>query len=377
MEAKKRPFWLQSLLDNWVYLAIVAFLVVFPHVVGWLTDSSPFGVPRGSRVIMRGESAFWQAVFIEIFALSILVMSYNLMFGFTGVISFGHALFFGVGGFTIGMLWEYTEINGNAAFILGIVITLGLTSVIGFLIGLVSLRLRGVYYAIFTLAVAEMAFIFIGRWPVTNGEDGFTISRLPAWIDPSQSRLNVYYFGLALFVLAFLVIRRLVKSPTGTVFQAIRENEERAQAIGYNTLRYKLLSITAASMMAGLAGFLHAILNKKLGPEMFAVSFTVDSLLMTIIGGVGTFVGPVVGATSLHLADTVFRDAVVTIGGQQIDIGDSWLLILGLIFIVVVMIFPQGIVGTWLRFRLWFSRTYLQRNKSGGRLKQAAEPGMD
>jgi branched-chain amino acid transport system permease protein len=130
---------------------------------------------------------------------------------------------------------------------------------------------------------------------------------------------------------------------------AIRENEERARSLGYDTLRYKLVAIVVASMLAGMAGILHGVLAKKIGPEVLGVNYTVDALLMTIIGGAGTFAGPVLGAASLELADTVFRDAVINIGGLSIDIGERWTLILGLIFVLVVMVFPQGIVGTWSR----------------------------
>lgn len=348
--------WRRTLRENWVHLLILFVLVIFPHAVGWLTGSSPFGVQRGARTIMMGESVFWQSVAIEIFVLAVLVMSYNLMFGFTGVISFGHALFFGIGGYTVGMMLQYTTLDQNLALVLSVLITLGLCGVVGLLIGMMTLRLRGVYFAIFTLAVAEMAWIYFGRLPLTNGEDGFTINTMPAWIDPTQNRINLYYAGLLLFVLAFVFIRRLVHSPAGTVFQAIRENEERAQAIGYYTLRYKLLSITAASMMAGLAGLLQGLLNKKLGPEMFGVSHTVDALLMTIIGGVGTFTGPVIGAAGLHITDRLFRDARFEILGLSINIGDSWMLILGLIFVLVVLIFPHGVVGTWRQVQARFAR---------------------
>jgi branched-chain amino acid transport system permease protein len=371
-----RPAWQQTLRDNWAFILIFVLLLILPHLIGWLTGSSPFGIQRGARTIMSGESAFWQSVVIEIFALSILVMSYNLMFGFTGVISFGHALFFGIGGYTAGMMLQYTSVEQNLALLLGVVITLALCGGVGFLIGLMTLRLRGVYFAIFTLAVAEMGWIFVGRWNLTNGEDGFTIGALPAWIDSTQNRLNLYYIGLVLFVLTFLFIRRLIHSPTGAVFQAIRENEERAQAVGYHTLRFKLLSITVASMLAGMAGILHSLLNKKLGPEMFGVIHTVDSLLMTIIGGVGTFTGPVIGAGGLHLADTVFRDARVTIGGTVINIGDSWTLILGLIFVLVVLVFPHGVVGTWVRVQARLRRL-LRQSRQQDKVAESVEPSKE
>jgi branched-chain amino acid transport system permease protein len=337
--------------ENWLHALILVFLILFPFIVGWLTDSSPVGVPRGDRMIMRGESVRWQAVLMELFILAILAMSYNLMFGFTGVVSFGHALFFGVGGYVLGLALEYTGWETGLALVVGIAAGIVVCGVLGLLIGLVSLRLRGVYFAIFTLAIAEMFFIYFGRLSLTRAEDGFAISHLPVWLDPSQSRLNTYYLTLALFVGCFLLIRRLINSPTGAVFKAVRENEDRAQAIGYNTLSFKLMSIILAGMMAALAGMLQVMLNKKVGPEILGVTYTVDPLLMTIIGGIGTFGGPVVGATGLHLLDTVLRETSITIGSLSIHVADVWGLVLGGIFIAVVLIFPQGIVGTWQKWR--------------------------
>jgi branched-chain amino acid transport system permease protein len=189
----------RTLRENWLPALILIGLILFPFIVGWLTDSSPVGVPRGDRMIMRGESVRWQAVLIELFILAILAMSYNLMFGFTGVVSFGHALFFGVGGYVLGLALEYTGWETGLALVVGIVAGMAICGVLGLLIGLVSLRLRGVYFAIFTLAIAEMFFIFFGRWSLTRAEDGFAISHLPAIIDPSLNRLNSYYLTLALF----------------------------------------------------------------------------------------------------------------------------------------------------------------------------------
>lgn len=342
---------LKTLRENWLPLAVLAGLILFPHVVGWLTGSSPMGVPRGDRMVMRGESVRWQAVFIEIFILAILAMSYNLLFGFTGVVSFGHALFFGMGGYIVGLYLEYTELPTGVALIAATMTVIGVCIVLSLAIGLVSLRLRGVYFAIFTLAVAEMFFIYFGRLALTRAEDGFAITELPTWLDPSQNRLNFYYLALVLFALTFAFIRRLINSPTGAVFKAIRENEDRAQSIGYNTLMFKLLSIAVAGVLAGMAGMLQILLNKKVGPEVLSVAYTVDPLLMTIIGGIGTFTGPVVGASGLHLLDVVLRDRTLVIGGLTIQVSDYWGLLLGLVFIAVVMIFPQGIVGTWVQRR--------------------------
>ncbi|MCL4250865.1 MAG: branched-chain amino acid ABC transporter permease [Anaerolineae bacterium] len=351
----RKTGWLQG--NGWL-LVLLALLILFPFIVGALTDSSPYGVARGDRMIMRGESVRWQSVLIEVYILAILTMSYNLLFGFTGVISFGHALFFGTASYLFGLALEFTEMDTGLAIVVGAVAAIVVCGLLGLLIGLVTLRLKGVYFAIFTLAVAEMFFIFLGRWQLTRAEDGFAITDLPAWLDPTQSRLSFYYLALVLAVLTFLFIRRLVNSPTGAVFQAIRENEDRAQSLGYNTLNYKLFSIVIAGMLAGVAGLLQVMLNKKVGPELLSVGYTVDPLLMTIIGGVGTLGGPIIGAAGLHLLDVFFRDRELVLGSMTIDIANIWALLLGVIFILAVIVFPYGVIGTWRR---WQARALRKR----------------
>lgn len=337
--------------SNWFLLAVFVFLVAFPFLVAAITNSNPLGELRGERYLMRGESVRWQAVFIEVFILGILAMSYNLLFGFTGVVSFGHALFFGLGGYTVGIMLELTELSTVPALILGVILGLLINGGLSLLIGLVSLRLKGVYFAIFTLGVAELFFIFFGRLPATKAEDGLPITDLPELIDPARNRLVFYYLAMAIFVFTFVFIRRMVNSPTGAVFKAIRENEDRAQAIGFNTLTFKLIAITAAGMLASLAGMLYVLLNKKFGPEILSVNYTVSPLLMVIIGGIGTFTGPVLGASGLHLLDVLFRTLKIPVGSTVIELAKFWDLLLGIVFIVVVLIFPQGIVGTLNRWR--------------------------
>jgi branched-chain amino acid transport system permease protein len=339
---------------NALPIVMLGFLIVLPFIVGWLTESSPYGVERGDRFIMRGASVRWQSVLIEIYILGILAMSYNLLFGFTGIISFGHALFFGSAGYVLGLALEYTELDTTLALLVGVAVSVIVCGLLGLLVGLVTLRLKGVYFAIFTLAVAEMFFIFVGRWSLTNAEDGFAIADLPIWLDPAQNRLNFYYIALVLFVLTFVFIRRLIDSPTGAVFKAIRENEDRAQTLGYDTLRYKLFALVVAAVLAGLAGLLQVILNKKVGPELLNVSNTVNPMLMTIIGGIGTLGGPVIGAAGLHLLDILLRESQIVVGETTVDVASIWGLLLGAIFVLAVIVFPYGIVGTWQR--LWKRR---------------------
>jgi branched-chain amino acid transport system permease protein len=333
------------LATNGAILLAALFLIVFPHLVGWATDTNPFA--------RRGLSVFWQSIVIELLIFAILSMSYNLVFGFTGVISFGHALFFGLGGYFLG---GFHRAGGDAGLVVGILLGLAVCGVLGLLVGFVSLRLKGVYFAMFTLAVAEMVFIFLRSYQPTGSEDGFALNALPEWFDPSRNRLTLYYLVFGLFVFTFWFIRRLVNSPTGAVMLAIRENENRAQAIGFDTLRYKLFAITLSAVLASMAGMLFTVLNKKVGPEMLSSAFTVEPLLMTIIGGIGTFAGPVIGAFGLKLTERLLRDLKVQIGGLSLDIGASWSLILGAIFILVVIVFPRGVVGTLSLLRARLSR---------------------
>ncbi|MBK8026201.1 MAG: branched-chain amino acid ABC transporter permease [Chloroflexi bacterium] len=337
----------RTLSSNWFYIVLALLLIVLPHAIGWITGDSPFGV-RGRPV---GQSIYWQGILIEVFILAVLAMSYNLIFGFTGVISFGHALFFGIGGYILGWVLQYTDLTTEGGLLLGVVLTLVVSTALGLGIGLVTLRLRGVYFTMFTLAIAEMGYVYFSRLAVTRAEDGYSLTELPEWIDPTRSRLVFYYIALALVVATFLFIRRLMFSPTGAVLLAIRENEERAKTIGFDTLRFKLIAITLAGVIASLAGLLQVILNKKVGPELLNVTYTIDPLLMPIIGGTGTFTGPIIGAAGLHLGDRLLRDLVIEVGSVTIDIGANWTLILGMIFILVVLVFPYGIVGTFKRWR--------------------------
>ena len=348
----ERPmdYWRRTLRSNWLLIVLLVALIALPFVVTAMTGDSALGTLRGERYLQRGQSVYWQSLLIAVFILAVLAMSYNLLFGFTGVISFGHALFFGMGGYLMGIMLEKAGLGEGTGWILGLILGLAVCAGLGLIVGLVSLRLRGVYFTMFTLAVAEAFYIYFSRLPATSAEDGFSIQTLPAWLDPSQSRLSVYYLTLVFAVLTFLFIRRLMISPTGAVLLAIRENEERASAIGYHTLRFKLVAIIMAAVLAGTAGMFQVILKKKVGPEVLAVSYTVDPLLMTIIGGAGTFSGPIIGATALHMSDRLLRTPF-SIGGLEVNLTDSWNLLLGIAFIVVVMLFPQGIAGTWAKWR--------------------------
>ena len=321
---------------NGPYLATLLALVIMPFLIAWRTDSS---------VCERGVAFFWQSILIDIFILSILAISYNLLFGFSGIISFGHAAFFGMGAYTVGLvmqLWGWSWWLGVlAALLVGVVIAL--------IMGFVGLRIRGLYFALFTLAFAEVLYLLAGNRilaGITGAEDGFTFD-VPDFLNITTNRLFFYYMTLLILAGCFLFIRRLMNSPTGRILGALRDNETRAQMLGYNTFHFKLIAIIVAGVMAAGAGVLRGLALKGASPNVLSLDFTMGPLLMTIIGGMGTFAGPVVGAFSLQLIEQFLRDSTLTIGAAEFDVGEIWSVILGVIFILSVLVFPQGIVGTW------------------------------
>jgi branched-chain amino acid transport system permease protein len=185
---------------------------------------------------------------------------------------------------------------------------------------------------------------------ITGAEDGFTYP-VPDIVNTTQNRLFFYYLVLVLLVACYLLVQRLMDSPTGRALAAIRENEDRARMIGFQTINYKLIALVVSGFMATGAGILRGIANKGASPNVLGAGVTIDALLKTIIGGAGTFMGPVVGAFGLNLTEHALRDTEIMIGATTVDIGKYWALILGILFIVTVLLFPQGLVGTWMKNR--------------------------
>ena len=201
--------------------------------------------------------------------------------------------------------------------------------------------------------------------PYTGGEIGLQGLEVPTLIDSTANRLNFYFLALLAATGAYYLARRIMNSPTGRVFVAVRENEPRAQALGYNTLTYKVLATILSSTLAAFAGMLLVFYEKSATFEMFSVSLTIQALLMTIIGGIGTLFGPMLGAATIRLLDQWLRSAAVS------DALPPWLrpdLLFGLVYVALVLFFPAGIMGAINRLRGRTSR----RNKA--HLTQALQP---
>jgi branched-chain amino acid transport system permease protein len=290
-----------------------------------------------------GLPKFWQGMLAQVFILAVFAMSYDLLMGYTGIISFGHAMFFGAGAYTTGILLKH------AHWPLGQVLlaVIGVAILQSLLTGVLSLRVRGIYFTMVTLAFAQFFFILSEATDfkdITGADDGLHGIPVPSWLNPATERLNFYFVSLAVCVLVYVIARRVVSSPPGRVMVAIRENEQRAQMIGYNTFIYKLIAVTLSGVLAAIAGLMSALWNVSVTPVVLSAGTTINVLLMTIVGGVGTLAGPVVGAGVLQLLGYWLN----------MTFGPRWPLILGLVYVLLVIFLPYGLVGTWQlrRFQL-------------------------
>ncbi len=329
----------------------------------------------GAPFIFPGVKALNVAAKVLVFI--VLVASFDLLLGYTGIVSFAHTMFFGIGAYGIavamtrlGPTWE--------ALGLGLLASLGLSFVLALLVGLFSLRVRAIFFAMITLAVAS-AFLTLASQlsDITGGEDGLTF-KVPELLSPSlefadqpflgvtlDGRLLCYYLLFVTALLLLLALLRIVNSPFGRVLQAIRENEFRAEAIGYRVVVYRTTSSILSALFACLAGTMLAIWLRYSGPDT-SLSFEVmmDVLLIVVIGGMGTIYGSAIGAALFLVAQSYLQDLLRL--GSEAAAGwpwlsallspDRWLLWLGVLFVLSVYYFPTGVVGR------------LRANAAGGRL---------
>jgi branched-chain amino acid transport system permease protein len=298
--------------------------------------------------IFPGTRSLNVAAKVAVFVL--LVASYDLLLGYTGIVSFAHTMFFGIGGYGVGIAMAKLG-PGWGALALGIVAALALSLAIALAIGLLSLRVRAIFFAMITLAVASFFQILASQMSgVTGGEDGLSF-RLPELL---RGRLVAYYVVFGVALAAFLALLRVVNSPFGRVLLSIRENEFRSEAIGYRIVTYRTVANCLAALGATVAGILYAIWLRYTGPDTtLSFNIMIDILLMVVIGGMGTMYGSVLGATLFVVAQNYLQDLMKLASDGLAGIPllpnllhpDRWLLWLGVLFILCVYYFPTGIVG--------------------------------
>ncbi|MGE0153279.1 MAG: branched-chain amino acid ABC transporter permease [Reyranellaceae bacterium] len=296
----------------------------------------------------------------------LLAASYDLLLGYTGIVSFAHTMFFGIGAYGVAIAMNRVAPDWGGV-LLGGGIAIALSVALAALIGLFSLRVRAIFFAMITLAVASAFAILASQLStLTGGEDGLNY-RVPEMLRPAfrlvdepvlgivlNGRVMAYYLTFVVSLLLFLLLLRVVNSPFGRVLQAIRENEFRAEAIGYRTVHYRTLANCLAAAVATIAGMLLALVLRYTNPDT-TLSFAImmDILLMVVIGGMGTLYGSVIGATLFLLAQLYLKDVFGAASAATAGVPllpsllhpDRWLLWFGLLFIASVYFFPTGIVG--------------------------------
>jgi branched-chain amino acid transport system permease protein len=308
--------WIQSNKGTTFFLLIAAFLLLLPFVY---------------------ESRNLMILLTQIFIFSVFAMSYDLLLGFTGIVSFGHAMFFGIGAYSIGIFMKRFEPT-MVHFLLALLATLVLTALISFIVGLLTLRLKSHFYAMLTLSLSGLFLVLAEKWrSLTFGNDGFTFRVPEQFID----RTNYYLLCLVVMAAVFMILKRFTNSPLGRVLQAIRENEQRTESLGFQVLHYKIAASVVSGVLAGVAGILYAMSLRFVNTSVFSMDITLDALLMTIIGGVGTLYGAMIGAGIIEFAHDWLTELA-----KEHWIFERWIIFFGIIYILVVMFFPKGIVGT-------------------------------
>ena len=318
----------------------------------------------GAPFLFPGSQPLGTAANVCIFI--VLVASYDLLLGYTGIVSFAHTMFFGIGGYGVAIALTRLGPTWGAVGV-GVAAALVLSAVLAAAIGLISLRVRAIFFSMITLAVASaMAVLASQLSDVTGGEDGLSF-QLPPSLRPAfrvlsepifgvtvNGRVLAYYLVFFVSLVVFLLLLRVVNSPFGRVLQAIRENEFRAEALGYRVVAYRTAASVISALGATVAGALLALWLRYNGPNT-TLSFTimVDVLLMVVIGGMGTMYGAVIGAALFVIAQsylqTLMGAASTALAGvpllPTLVHPDRWLMWLGFLFVISVYVFPGGIVG--------------------------------
>jgi branched-chain amino acid transport system permease protein len=275
-----------------------------------------------------------------IMIMAIFAMSLDLLVGFTGQVSFGHAAFFGIGAYALLL----TSPSDQAPSLwLSLAAALAAAAVAAFVIGALVLRSAGVYFIMATLAFSQMLFFYTARAKWLGGSDGAYIYTKPdtaiAFLDLADRR-HFYYFVLALMVLVYLLLTVLLRSPVGHALRGIKANEPRMRSLGFPTFRLKLLSFVIAGTLAGLAGYLDAAQFGVVNPDLFGWRLSGTVLMMVILGGMGTLYGPILGAFALVLLQDFLTDQT-----------KHWLLPMGIFIILAVLVLPNGLGGLVARAR--------------------------
>lgn len=279
-------------------------------------------------------AALYPVFLMKVLCFALFACAFNLLLGFVGLLSFGHAAFLGTGGYVTGYLMMHTGVTPEIGIICGTICA----GLLGAFYGKLAVKREGIYFAMVTLALSQLAFFFYLQAPFTGGEDGMQgvpRGHLFGLIDLSDN-MAMYYFVLAIFIFGFWMIHRTIHSPFGQVLKAIRENEPRAISLGYNVNDYKWVAFIISSALAGLAGSTKTLVFQLASLTDVHWHMSGEVVLMTLLGGMGTIFGPLLGAGAVVAIQNYLS------GGEM---GNYVSIIMGVIFVVCVLAFRNGIVG--------------------------------
>jgi branched-chain amino acid transport system permease protein len=285
---------------------------------------------------------FWRRFLTEILIWGLLAMSSDLLIGYVGMVSFGHSAFFGLGMY--GAAAALLSVRPPSLW-LAILYGLASSAAVAACVAFFATRLRDIYFAITTLIFSQIFYVIIFTWTdVTGGENGLTFTRprlgIPGVLSVPFTSTLLHWFVLAVVTVSYLILRRVTQSPFGMVLQSIRENEARTRAIGYPIERYKIVAVMLSGLFAGLAGVLYAIQNRFTAPDFVFFVVSGEVVIYNVVGGIGTLVGPIVGAGFFLL----LREA------SSRFLTEYYLIPVGLIFIAMVIFLPQGLLGSMRRW---------------------------
>ncbi len=315
----------------WLFLGLLTVLIlIIPHITGLTTIT----------------------LLSRIYILAIFGMSYDILRGYTGIINLGHALFFGGGTYIAGIMFSRMGATLDI-LLLAFLFSMAFAAVVAYIMGQFAFRGSG-FTGVIACAMITLAFGEIGRHTAetlreyTQGADGLTF-RVPIMF---QDRVMMYYYALLFLIIMTLILRQFVNSLTGRVLQAIRDNDQRAKFLGYDTKKYKLIALVIAGMASAAAGIMFALLTRFANTELLTVQNTLNALLYTIVGGTGTLYGAIFGTAFVQLA----QNYLLELRGIH-EIFSRWLLFFGAIYVLVVLYMPKGLVGTYLQLEAkWKTR---------------------
>ncbi len=326
-----------------IFLVLCAALLVVPFVPGLI----------------------YPVFVMKVLCYGLFACAFNLLLGFTGLVSFAHAAFLGSAGYVTGALmirFGGHPLGMPVAFLAGV----AAAALVGFAIGGLAIRRKGIYFAMITLALSQIVYFLAVQFRWTGGEDGLQgIPRGSLFGLDLSTDTTMYYVTLGLFAVGFLFVDRIVHSPFGQILQAVRDNEARATSLGYDTDRFKLIAFVLSAGVAGYAGALKALVFQLVSLNDVSLHTSTEVVLMTLLGGVGTIFGPLVGAA-----------LVVGLQNYLATIGDLVTVVIGLIFIVCVSFFRRGFVGEFLHLRRRRSERAVRRKalRPAPETSPAAEP---